>query len=140
MGPGIGLLLGNLSLVACLPQLTHCLGTGSCPNHILFFLVDCSKWSIAAVICSKGDDMGHTHQRTMRKRSSPNTQSILTARAGLVSPSLGLRTPPFQEIHFPCGKPRSPQRDLVGRRVLFASGTFRKDNLSIKAGWTAVGP
>ena len=29
----IGLLLGNLSFVACLPQLTHCLGTGSCPNH-----------------------------------------------------------------------------------------------------------
>ena len=28
------MLLGNLSFVACLPHLTHCLGTGSCPNHI----------------------------------------------------------------------------------------------------------
>ena len=35
LGPGIGLFLGNLSFVACLPQLTHCLGTGSCPNHRL---------------------------------------------------------------------------------------------------------
>ena len=35
LGPGIGLLLGNLSFVACLPQLTHCLGAGSCPNHRL---------------------------------------------------------------------------------------------------------
>ena len=38
MGPGIGLLLGNLSFVACLPQLTHCLGTGSCPNHIYIYI------------------------------------------------------------------------------------------------------
>ena len=32
-GTGDWFVLGNLSFVACLPQLTHCLGTGSCPNH-----------------------------------------------------------------------------------------------------------
>ena len=34
-GTGDWFVLGNLSFVACLPQLTHCLGTGSCPNHRL---------------------------------------------------------------------------------------------------------
>ena len=24
--------------MACLPQLTHCLGTGSCPNHIYIYI------------------------------------------------------------------------------------------------------
>ena len=32
------MLLGNLSFVACLPQLTHCLGTGSCPNHRILYV------------------------------------------------------------------------------------------------------
>ena len=34
-GTGDWFVLGNLSFVACLPQLTHCLGTGSCPNRRL---------------------------------------------------------------------------------------------------------
>ena len=34
-GTGDWFAFGELFFVACLPQLTHCLGTGSCPNHIL---------------------------------------------------------------------------------------------------------
>ena len=58
LGPGIGLLLGNLSFVACLPQLTHCLGTGSCPNHIILYDDITSGYSEPGVYRSTGFPLG----------------------------------------------------------------------------------
>ena len=42
-GTGDWFVLGNLSFVACLPQLTHCLGTGSCPNHTVKYNIFLAK-------------------------------------------------------------------------------------------------
>ena len=50
-GTGDWFVLGNLSFVACLPQLTHCLGTGSCPNRNIY---TCSLGRGACYFVRKG--------------------------------------------------------------------------------------